>query len=318
MIDVIPEALTSYPHVTKVMGISSAFSTGDVDAINFTINDASEAIIQHLMRDEGEGYGLKYQTITDEKHDGNGKDLLFLNHWPIISTAAQITLYDDLNRDYTSSTLLSATNDEYEVFRPNSGIIRRVDAIFTKGQQNLKTDYVGGFSKFSVTPKNNVFDVDLGSGAVVITLTTGLYNASTLATEIDTQLTAAGGTYTVTYDETLHLMTLTKSSGTFSILWNNSANEAKANNFADLIGFDSDSDSKGALTYTSANPLLGIPSDLEYACLQLVLWNFMRDKERWTAKISESREDQAISFDFDRIPRHIQSRLARYKRRRVG
>lgn len=305
-----PNCLTSYKRVREALALSETYSGGDVDVIKMAINDASSMIIRHVGRD------LKYTVITDEKHDSRGKDKVFVDHWPIISLD---DFYDDPNRDYNSDDQLTVADDEIEIMEADAGVVRRVEANFSKGQKNLKIDYKGGFSEFWITPSNNKFDINEGSGEQTVTLTTGKYNASTLPTQIKTQLDAvSSGTYTASYDATLHLLTMTKSTGTFSILWNTGTNSAIAAEFADLIGFSSLTDDTGVLSYTSDVPIVGVPADLEQACVELVLWNYRRIKERLEGVIAESRGDQSFSFDASVIPLHIRKRLEFFKHRRVG
>tara|TARA_Y100000310_G_C20634052_1_gene790235 strand:- start:349 stop:1305 length:957 start_codon:yes stop_codon:yes gene_type:complete len=316
---VYPNCLTSYAHVIKVLGLTTSFSgTNDPDVIRMAINSISDNVERAM------GRPLKYDVVTDEKHDSNGKEWCFADRYPILSLD---DFYDDPQGTFGSDTQLTVADKEIEVYKnndtqtvPNMGIVRRLDANFSRGQRNLKVDYKGGFSEFWITEANNKFDCDFGSGSIAVSLTNGKYTAITLPTHIDARLEAAAGTtteFTVAYDEVSHTITMTKAAGTFSLLWTGT-NSVKGAEFADMIGFDSEADQTGALTYTSPNPIIGLPFGLEKAVLDWIVWDYTRDKQHWSGVISEQRSDQSWGLDFDRIPVHILKRLNYYNRRKVA
>jgi hypothetical protein len=318
MVQVLPDCLTSFSRFKAARGLGEDFEESEyTDYMKQSINDASRQIREYVRRD------LKYEVVTDEKHDGIFcKDVVLVDRWPLISLQ---DFYDDTGRDYGSDTQLTVADDEIEIAHAGSGAIRRIGSNFASGQKNLKIDYTGGFSEFYITPLNNKLDFNIGGSELTATLTSGLYNAGTLATELDTQIEAAASTsteFTVTYDTTIHRFTLTKASDTFEIHWNTGANAISPtkpmHGLADLLGFAVGGNDTGALTYTSDEAVVAVPADLEGACLELSQWNYMRTRENWIGKSSEQRGDQSYSFDFAAIPSHISSRLNRYKHRKVG
>lgn len=313
MIDAQPNCLTSLAHMRYRLDITSAYEDATLDVINMCIN----AVSDHF--DLVCGRELKYGSYT-EYYDGMGQPLLFVRHWPIVSVTY---LYDDTDRQYNSDDLLynvpgDSAQDEYEIMnvnRPygNNGIIRRIGGIFCNGQNNIKIVYKGGYSEFIITPRNNKLDVNLGGSEVNLTLTNGKYNADTLATHLEAVLDAADDDFTVSYDSTIHRFTLTKGSGTFSLLWNTGSNTTESNRLADLLGFDSDDDDTGALTYTSDYAVVGVPSSLEFAAQSYVHWLYTANKEKWLGVDSESRGDQAWTMDFSRAPTFMQRMLTPFK-----
>jgi len=314
---ILPNCLTSYARLIARLGITSTYTGADATVIKDCINDASQTIADYCGRD------LKIATYT-EYYDGLGETELPLRHWPIVSITS---LYDDTDRQYNSDDLLynvpgDSSQDEYEVLEVNNkhGIIRRIDAAFDNGKSNVKITYVAGYSEFLITPGNNKLDIKEGTdAAVAVTLTSGKYNAVTLAAHIEARLEAiTSAAYTVSYDQTIHRFTLAKTTGNFSILWSTGSNAAVAAELADIIGFDSTADDTGAGTYTSDNPVVGVPYPLESACLELSQWNYTRTKEKRTGVLASSRGDEATSFDFDRIPNHVLKRLEVYVHRRIG
>lgn len=106
---------------------------------------------------------------------------------------------------------------------------------------------------FKVTSSNNKIDFkESGIGSeLTATLTVGVYNPTTLAAEIETQLNAEGGdSYTVTYSENTGLW-IVESDGAYLVLLINTGTNQAENALKNLCGF-SDSDKTGALTYTGS------------------------------------------------------------------
>lgn len=106
-----------------------------------------------------------------------------------------------------------------------------------------------GNGLFVVSNSNHHIDFDEGGAELNAVLTNGNYNGQTLATEIKTQMDAAGGTYTVTYSESTGKFTIYRAAGNFTIRWNTGTN--KANDANGLLGFSDAADDTGADTFTS-------------------------------------------------------------------
>ena len=80
-------------------------------------------------------------TYTNQKLDGTGTNHLLLPQYPIDSISS---IYDDINRDWGSNTLLSV--DDY-IYDSASGIITLTDgSVFTKGDKNIKITYSSGYT----------------------------------------------------------------------------------------------------------------------------------------------------------------------------
>jgi hypothetical protein len=110
------------------------------------------------------------------------------------------------------------------------------------------------------TGVNDSIDFNIGAGALHATVAAGTYaagqtqaDAATLCKAIYDAIVAAEavGVYTVSYTRVTGLFTITRSAGTFQILWNTGVN--KATGIASLIGFSTAADSTGALTYSSSS-----------------------------------------------------------------
>jgi uncharacterized phiE125 gp8 family phage protein len=87
------------------------------------------------------GRVIKSATYT-EYMDGDGTGELILNQFPIISVTS---IHDDLDRDFTSTFLIAAT--DYVIYKER-GVIKlfRNEGAFQKGLQNLKVIYVAGYA----------------------------------------------------------------------------------------------------------------------------------------------------------------------------
>jgi len=97
-----------------------------------------------------------------------------------------------------------------------------------------------------------------GGGELTATLTAGTYTFDTLAAEIKTQMDAAGGTYTVSYDYATKKFTITETGGVtdLDLLWNSGTNSSTS--AATTLGFTASADNSGAATYTAGSvPSIG-------------------------------------------------------------
>lgn len=89
---------------------------------------------------------------------------------------------------------------------PNSTLADIHDPILGKRVRMNSTFYIHDTTANGVV-KNDLVEFDEGAGDLTATLTTGTYSGDELATELGTQLTAAGAdTYTVTHDDALPLV----------------------------------------------------------------------------------------------------------------
>ena len=111
---------------------------------------------------------------------------------------------------------------------------------------------------FVVDATNNKFDFDIGGGELTATIASSTYTMGAIQTDAGTLCKAlydaivaaeAAGTYTVTHDG--QYLTITRSAGTFSILWKTGTNGADGTDthIGTLIGYSDAADDTGALTY---------------------------------------------------------------------
>lgn len=213
------------------------------------------------------GYDPEYQ-------DGSGSRYLRTRQYPIISIT---NLYDDNERDW-GSTYLKASTDYY-IHNAEAGIISlESDAVkgtnFLKGWGNIRLEYVAGYDHhYVIDDENDRIDFEeTASTELTANLTGDVYTAADLCTEIDTQLTAAGASvYTVTFDRFTGKFKIASDrsggGGTFKILWSSGTNAYR--NIGRTLGFEVSADDADAASHTSDFGALGIPDDLELACILL-------------------------------------------------
>lgn len=302
----IPECLTNVIRLKEEQLISSSFPINATNTYIDGINEASRYIKRLCKR-----IYLKYKTIT-EYHDGKGCEFLNTKHWPIISITS---LYDDADRTYGSNSLFDS--DEFEIYNADAGVVRVFDQVFGDNQSNVKIVYIAGYSTFEIYPGCNRLQFKETNIAVTLTatLTVGSYNAASLAIELKKQLDAEGAlTYTVSYSEVSHKFTIS-STANFQLLW--STGIADTAELGKLLGFDIEADDTSASSYTSDEPVLGLPEDLIAGCEELVRWRYSNIKENRVGKFAETRGEQTFSFDYSNIPRIIKDLIMPFRAIRI-
>lgn len=125
-------------------------------------------------------------------------------------TETKIINLNSKNSIKNNSTFLS------DVFFPFSGLLKDDDDIIERyiSIQNAQIP----FSFYNINIYNNILVIQIISTLYTLTLTRGNYNATSLITEIQTQLTANSITdLTLSISSTTGLLTFTKITGSFSI-----------------------------------------------------------------------------------------------------
>ena len=303
--NLIPEALTNPIEMEPSLLASGSYNSNDEDLLIELINEVSLYILSYCARDS-----FKYKTVSNEIHDGYGDDYLYTDYVPIISITS---LYDDVNRNFDSSTLVDSSY--YEIKNADTGLVRLYSYTFSKAKSSIQISYIAGYSDFHVYP--NVSDqlaVTIGTSTSTVRLTPGRYNVSTLASELETKLKTVDSAFNVSYDETLHAFKFSLDK-TFTIDYDQSSSE-----LARQLGFNADAAAYlSGSTYLvySKYPVLGIPRDLVGVCNSIVRWRFAEVKERRTGKFSETTESHSTSFDYSNLPTYVVQVLNQYKRVRV-
>ena len=301
----IPEALTDLNRLKTLLSPQANFPTVDATMFSQLINSASQFIMTFCNRNS-----FKYRTVSDERHDGKRSPHILTDSFPLISITS---LYDDPSRDFTGGTLLESNT--YEIQDSASGIVRLLDSRFYDGKSNVKIAYVSGYSEFEIiTSHNNSIVVNEGGSDISVSISAGNYTSFSLATELQSQLTSNNsttGTYTVTYSETMRRFIIATTASELTIKWTTSSN------LGELLGFDTTSDSSGAVSYVADYSELGVPEDLIEATNSLVRWRYEEVRERRIGRTSLSTDTQSTSFDFSNIPNYIIQMFAPYQIRRI-
>ena len=159
-------ALTTHERLKEYLGIKTDDTTKDALLAEF-VERISAAISTRCQR------VFEFESgITEyEDGDGLGRELL-VRRYPIVSVTA---LYDDPDRQYSSATLMAAT--DYTVDK-NRGIIRLDGFRFLKGLQNIKVVYDGGY---------RVIPQDLERAAIILGAAEFLDSQSELKVSVDVE-----------------------------------------------------------------------------------------------------------------------------------
>ncbi len=96
-------------------------------------------------------------------------------------------------------------------------------------------------------------DFNIGGGPLVRTGDLAEFAKDVAAAETAAWTTAAGVAITWTYDQTLHKFTVSKGAGTLNLLASTGVNKQNSGPAWAALGFKTDTDRTGALTYTSDN-----------------------------------------------------------------
>jgi hypothetical protein len=119
-----------------------------------------------------------------------------------------------------------------------------------------KMDYQAINDSIVIDSYNNKIDFTEGGGELTATLTAGTYTPTTLCTEIDTRMTAAGAqAYTVAFNSITRKFTIAQGGATFTMKFATGTNAHIS--ASEILGYEC-LDYSGALTYTSPYALSGV------------------------------------------------------------
>lgn len=74
--------------------------------------------------------------------DGNGKAIMDLPNWPLLTTPALVVVEDD-------ETLVEGNEEDFVVY-PEQGYLKRISAVWSRGVQNISVAYKYGYAVASV------------------------------------------------------------------------------------------------------------------------------------------------------------------------
>jgi len=208
--------------------------------------------------------------LDAEIKNGTGTNKIYVDNYPITSVTS---IHDDNERSFDAGTLKTAA--EYMIWKDEGIIQLYSDAVngskFSTGIANIQIIYTAGYGNIEIiSGVNDKLQFADDGGSYIPVITPGVYTPTGLATEIATQMNALTSEtdHIVTYDdEASKFIFASGGSSVFTLVW--VAVGVTGRGINRTIGFASASLS-GAATYTADFSVIGIPADLEMACIQLV------------------------------------------------
>tara|TARA_Y100000034_G_scaffold123151_1_gene169555 strand:- start:1837 stop:2775 length:939 start_codon:yes stop_codon:yes gene_type:complete len=298
---VIAGALTTTEKVKEQLQLSSSQSSDDL-MTHTLINQASALVKTYTKRDD-----WKYGSTT-EQVDGTGDQFVLTTKMPIISVTS---FHVDSLRSFGTASLWTENTDF--VVEAATGKIRSIGSTaIGRGIQNVQIVYTHGPAVYVVGAPNNTLAITDNGGERDITITEGLYNASSFATALAAALNSGSDpdvTFTVTYSAVGEVFTITMtgtSASAFTIRW---AADNSSIYYGKLMGFLTDASDSGALTYTSDEPSPGVLPAIESATNLLCQYWLRLVRERQMQVKAEERGDSLVRFDVTDIPDFIRMQL---------
>jgi hypothetical protein len=189
----------------------------------------------------------------------------------IDASSDDLGIYEAIDATYAANTSSIAANpsaiyaytDDDAAARKDSA--RRI-TLSAANDYDLTTDSYATTGRFRMIANPGPFEIEAGvndcldvttdAGTFAVFLDPGLYTSRTLMAHVDSRLTTvAGGSWTITYDLNDHLVDITKSAGTLSLLVQSGANNNRS--AYPLLGFTQDDETTltGSLTYSGETAL---------------------------------------------------------------
>lgn len=258
-----------------------------------------------------------FRAMRTERYSGDGDQVsLCLKYWPVDAIKS---IWDDLDRDFTTVSKLGRSN---WTFSSESGILYLDGEVFSEGRNNIQISYLGGFGEFHVrTNLNDTVDFLEGATTLSAVLRPGHYNPVALATEVKTRMDAAGNSvYAVAYGTTStattgkFTITSNGAGGACGLLWNSGTNVDT--NAAGLLGFFTDQNRTGALTYTSDMEAGEPPGSLRIASSLLAARWFETSKAGrgdLGLKTESMKIQGTISYEREPLPVEVKALIRPYK-----
>ena len=301
------KSLTTLASLKDYLNIGSS-DTNINTYLESLIDGVSSKVEQFLHRNIRLANYIEYQ-------DGKGLEMLYLKQYPVKSITS---IYDDIDRSFGSTT--EVDSDDY-TYDPDTGIVYYDSGYFSNGIRNVKITYMAGYEDFVIIAGyNDKLNFNEGGAEFSATLTAGTYYGATLAAHIKATMEAiesVAGTYTITYNRITGKFTIASNQATFQILWLTGTNTLTS--VGSTMGFIVTANDTGATSYTSDNPVLGIPKEIEVA-----VWMWVTDIYNQSRKgtgggrqgfDSESRPDGiSVKWLNEPIPLRVVAMLNPYRK----
>lgn len=124
--------------------------------------DEDSAIIERII----DNVSREFNTYTDRTlvafshtnvyFDGNGKQIMYLPNWPVISVGANTAVYED------GTLLVEGSNNDFILY-PETGEMYRVNNVWYYGPRTIKATYIAGYV---CTTANSTLPEDLRMAAL--------------------------------------------------------------------------------------------------------------------------------------------------------
>jgi len=243
-----------------------------------------------------------------------------MDNYPITSVTS---IHDDTDRNFTAITLKTAA--EYMIWKDEGIIQLYSDAIngskFSTGIANIKIIYTAGYGSIEIITEVNdrLMFVD-DSGDVITTVDSGVYTPAGLATAIASAINALTSEtdHIVEYDDEASKFIFTSGgSSAFTLIWEVAGVTGRGIN--KTIGFNTGT-LINATTYTANHSIIGIPSDLEMACIQLTN-RYYKEGAMGSDRFDVSMKTNSagggssnVMYIQDEIPKNVKRILESYKK----
>lgn len=233
-----------------------------------------------------------------EYHTGK---IITLENYPLISVTS---LTYDPTLEWTSPETLTV-DDDYFIEDASAGLIRI--AFDSTVINSFKIDYKAGYEWAYVQPSDTLSFKE-GVTTFTASLTAGLYDAWSLADMVQSAMNDVSGisnTYSVSFDYETQTFTVSGDTTQFTADYTTTPSTWR------LLGIETDT-TGSSITSTFAIPT--VPQPLRSAATELVLWRYKYiDRDRIGVE-SESRGDQMLTYNFDRMPRWAERIFKTYRK----
>ncbi|MDP6771655.1 MAG: hypothetical protein QF704_13215 [Anaerolineales bacterium] len=295
--------------------IEKTSTTNDNILFNLISQSTSDMERYTGRRLRGRTYGAN--GLEAEYHNGVVTNKLYVNEYPIISVSS---LYDDVNREFTNTSLKAPT--EYMLWK-DQGIVQLYNdatngSVFSKGIGNIKLIYTAGYDDFEIiTGINDSVDFNDGTSRTV-TIPSGTYTSIDLANEVGDKMDGVStDDISCRYDNFTSKYTIISDGTVLTMNWATGTNWN--GNIGRTMGFDTTADDASVLSYTSDYSVLGVPAELEQACLELTLQKFEESRfgsNRFGVKTVQTIGQHAgmTTYESPRLPQSVERVLKLYKR----
>jgi hypothetical protein len=143
-------------------GVYALVTLSEVKGYIGKTTDEDDAILERIIDNVSREFNAYTDRIlvafshTNVYLDGNGKQIMWLPNYPVISTGANTAIYED-------GILLSEGEDYDYILYPETGKLYRVSGVWYWGPRKIKATYVAGYI---CTAANNTLPEDIRMAAL--------------------------------------------------------------------------------------------------------------------------------------------------------